>query len=152
MQSNLPFLFSDTNKQFWPRNGRRRENPALSNSKVDPQRSTKQIPPKIRTNVDKRPKPRCFAVAGSENKSNLSSDIAASSRLAEEDELDDDGQVELNSIYLQGSKKQNLNHLLNFHYGPREDDNSIGHIFNRNGNKQNLKKHRYNKEQFLQAK
>lgn len=60
--------------------------------------------------------------------------------------------AELNSVYLPGSKKHNLNHLLNFNYAPRSanggpDDNQHHHR-GAIGRKQYV---RYNKEQFLQA-
>nr|CAD7262613.1 unnamed protein product [Timema shepardi] len=61
--------------------------------------------------------------------------------------------VEYGSVIAPGSKKQNLNHLLNFHYAPREGSGSMW----RSGGRQGLNrwmathKHKYNKEQFLQA-
>lgn len=56
-------------------------------------------------------------------------------------------------MYLSGSKKHNLNHLLNFNYAPHASNNSASdgnHQFQRGiyGRKQHA---RYNKEQFLQA-
>lgn len=64
-------------------------------------------------------------------------------------------EFELNSVYLPGSKKQNLNHLLNFNYTPRERNDSM--TFMRSGNISKgghayVKRIKYNKEQFLQAK
>jgi hypothetical protein len=61
----------------------------------------------------------------------------------------DDEEAELYSVFAPGSKKQNLNHLLNFHYAPRE----------RYGPPENFGKSsrmptnraRYDKRQFLQA-
>lgn len=57
-------------------------------------------------------------------------------------------------MYLHGSKKQNLNHLLNFNYAPRWQSERggggmlrIGH----NGSGSARKVNKYNKEQFLQA-
>lgn len=55
---------------------------------------------------------------------------------------------ELNSVYAQGSKKQNLNHLLNFHCVPRELERGHHH---QQHHGLILRKQRYNKEQFLQA-
>lgn len=62
----------------------------------------------------------------------------------------------------QGSKKQNLNHLLNFHYEPRDmqsgsDTWRMGNAskgYNRNSNRwlPPVQRHKYNKEQFLQAR
>lgn len=50
-------------------------------------------------------------------------------------------------------KKQNLNHLLNFNYAPRDRNDAA--TFMRSGNLgkcQYVKRVKYNKEQFLQAK
>lgn len=69
----------------------------------------------------------------------------------------DDGiefEAEINSIYLPGSKKQNLNHLLNFNYAPRERHDS-GTLMRTGNNAKGhgyVKRIKYNKEQFLQAK
>lgn len=62
-------------------------------------------------------------------------------------------EFELNSVYLPGSKKQNLNHLLNFNYAPRDRIDAA--TFMRTGNigkGGHLKRIKYNKEQFVQAK
>lgn len=64
-------------------------------------------------------------------------------------------EFELNSVYFSGSKKQNLNHLLNFNYAPRDRNDSM--TFMRSGNISKgghayVKRIKYNKEQFLQAK
>lgn len=65
----------------------------------------------------------------------------------DDDFVDEQFVAEQNSVYLQGSKKQNLNHLLNFNFGSRERTISGG------SNKQAYAKRiTYNKEQFLQAK
>lgn len=69
----------------------------------------------------------------------------------------DDGsdfEVEWNSIYLPGSKKQNLNHLLNFNYAPRERHDATTLMRSGNNAKGHgyVKRIKYNKEQFLQAK
>lgn len=127
------------------RSARKRENPNQSFGNYETQRSSK--PAKFRPFVDKRPRAR--GAAGSQPL-DVSS---ASSGLAECDEALDGLSVELNSIYNnQGSNKQNLNHLLNFHYAPREHDGSVNaSFFGRNGNRNHLKKQKYNKEQFLQA-
>lgn len=66
-----------------------------------------------------------------------------------------DFEIELNSVYLPGSKKQNLNHLLNFNYAPRERNDAMS--FMRSGNISKgghayVKRIKYNKEQYLQAK
>lgn len=65
-----------------------------------------------------------------------------------------DFEIELNSVYLPGSKKQNLNHLLNFNYAPRERHDSTTFMRSGNINKGGhayVKRIKYNKEQFLQA-
>ncbi|ETN65851.1 RING finger protein 10 [Anopheles darlingi] len=62
------------------------------------------------------------------------------------------GGGELHSVFSPGSKKQSLNHLLNFHYAPRDRDQPAR--FSRSGNvrrTQYASQHSYNKEQFLQA-
>ncbi|XP_058125982.1 E3 ubiquitin-protein ligase RNF10 [Anopheles ziemanni] len=60
---------------------------------------------------------------------------------------------ELHSVFSPGSKKQSLNHLLNFHYAPRDRDQPAR--FSRTGNNGYMRKHltstSYNKDQFLQA-
>ncbi|XP_050078980.1 RING finger protein 10 [Anopheles maculipalpis] len=59
---------------------------------------------------------------------------------------------ELHSVFTPGSKKQSLNHLLNYHYAPRDRDQPVR--FTRTGNIRKLTNQsngRYNKEQFLQA-
>uniref|UniRef100_A0A182PCY6 E3 ubiquitin-protein ligase RNF10 n=1 Tax=Anopheles epiroticus TaxID=199890 RepID=A0A182PCY6_9DIPT len=59
---------------------------------------------------------------------------------------------ELHSVFTPGSKKQSLNHLLNYHYAPRERDQPVR--FSRTGNIRKLTNQShgsYNKEQFLQA-
>lgn len=67
--------------------------------------------------------------------------------------VNNDFEIELNSVYLPGSKKQNLNHLLNFNYAPRDHTDSS--TYQRSGNNTKfayVKRIKYNKEQFLQAK
>lgn len=62
---------------------------------------------------------------------------------------------ELNSVFNHGSKKQNLNHLLNFHYyNAKESDMARAGAFSKHGYHQNRgysKKYNFNKEQYLQA-
>lgn len=67
---------------------------------------------------------------------------------------DDSGEfeIEMNSVYLPGSKKQNLNHLLNFNYAPRDRHDANGLLRSGNCGKGYVKPVKYNKEQFLQAK
>lgn len=60
------------------------------------------------------------------------------------------------SVTVQGSKKQNLNHLLNFHYQPRDvqrNSNTWGHRKSTSNHwLLSIQRHKYNKEQFLQAR
>lgn len=99
--------------------------------------------------MDKRPKPRTNDSASTTSTGLSSNDIAADS------EGSFDYEIEMNSVYTPGSKKQNLNHLLNFNYVPREDSHSVFGRYGKSGGnfkKGNIKKTKYNKEQYLQAK
>lgn len=62
---------------------------------------------------------------------------------------------ELNSVFNHGSKKQSLNHLLNFHYyNAKESEVVRAGTFSKHGYHQHKsfsKKYNYNKEQYLQA-
>ncbi|KAJ8955508.1 hypothetical protein NQ317_006104 [Molorchus minor] len=105
--------------------------PQNPNLRVNPNRSSKTI--------DKRPKHR-----GGYFGNPVARDEAP--QLEEH-------QVELGSVYKSGTKKQNLNHLLNFSFA---DTPSSGFHLERSksggGNRMlATKKHRYNKEHFLQA-
>lgn len=173
-------LFKDiqTTKN-WPRNSRRRENPSTS-SRNNNGNNTKQQQQsaKVRPNVDKRPRAR--GNNGYSNNHNAGGSyrginedyFATSTGLGFGDTTFYDSSMgaavgrfehtdyELNSVYAPGSKKQNLNHLLNFYYTPREVDYYDGVGGNSGGGGSNgyiqrhghVKKHKYNKEQFLQAK
>lgn len=66
--------------------------------------------------------------------------------------VDDQLEPELGSVFLPGSKKQSLNHLLNFSYAPRENSYQPDRPKNVKGKSIGTKKHKYNKEHFLQAK
>lgn len=70
------------------------------------------------------------------------------------DSIDNDFEIEMNSVYLPGSKKQNLNHLLNFNYAPRDRNDPMKYQrTGNNGKGLRYAKHaKYNKEQYLQAK
>lgn len=62
--------------------------------------------------------------------------------------------IELNSVFNHGSKKQNLNHLLNFHYYNAKESDIANGAFSKHGYHQQRgysKKHSFNKEQYLQA-
>lgn len=62
---------------------------------------------------------------------------------------------ELNSVFNHGSKKQNLNHLLNFHYySAKESEDVRAGAFTKHGyhhHRTSSKKYNFNKEQYLQA-
>ncbi|CAH1154025.1 unnamed protein product [Phaedon cochleariae] len=120
----------------WPRGSRRRESTVSSlSSKNEPSR--KPQPQRVKT-LDKRPKPRGSYYAGP---------VARNETPWLEDQ-----QAELGSVFLPGSKKQSLNHLLNFSYTPR-DGYPSGRT-SRDGKSGRMlctRKHKYNKEHFLQA-
>lgn len=75
---------------------------------------------------------------------------------AETARLEEEYEAELGSVFLPGSKKQNLNHLLNFIYAtPARDGRHQSERGFNNKNSSRLiltRKHKYNKEHFLQAK
>ncbi|KAH8303797.1 hypothetical protein KR018_006004 [Drosophila ironensis] len=112
------------------------------------QQQQQQQPPKLRPNVDKRPRGRAYDLPASRREdgptgsARLASQAGGYSRSSDFDH-------ELNSVYSQGSKKQNLNHLLNFHCVPRELERNHHHQQHHGG--LGVRKPRYNKEQFLQA-
>lgn len=60
-----------------------------------------------------------------------------------------DDPIEPNSVFNHGSKKQNLNHLLNFHYVQTEVPRASA--FTKHGYHHRACSKKYNKEQFLQA-
>lgn len=132
------------NGKLFPKTSRRRESNGTPNSaKYEPNR--KPVPQKSKT-IDKRPRPRGqYSACGKED-----------SKVVEDQE------AEIGSVFIPGSKKQNLNHLLNFHYAPRDNAlqwRSVGgqrwsHASgNRNSGILAMSNHRhkYNKEQYLQA-
>ncbi|XP_012256522.2 RING finger protein 10 [Athalia rosae] len=131
------------NGKVFPKNSRRREpTSAVSSTKNEQLRKTTAQRGK---NVDKRPKPKGQYHGGPKEDTKV-----------EEGELAEHG-----SVMIQGSKKQNLNHLLNFHYEPRDIHGTSGawspgrstSKYNRNSNRwlPPVQRHKYNKEQFLQA-
>lgn len=131
------FCLSDAvaTRQF-TRGGRRREATGTSLS-TKPEPSRKPQPQRIKA-IDKRPKPR--GAVGRNEASSLEPEL----------------EPELGSVFNIGSKKQSLNHLLNFsfasrdyqHQGERGRDGGKG----TKGKLLSTKKHKYNKEHFLQAK
>jgi len=124
----------DANKQQFPKSSRRREPPNSNGSRSEQIR--KPAPQKTKT-LDKRPRPRGqYYGSGKE-----------SAQVGE-------CEAELGSLYSAGSKKQNLNHLLNFHYAPRgESARPVPRPSHQYGVKwlMSTQKHKYNKEHFLQA-
>ncbi|XP_067625285.1 E3 ubiquitin-protein ligase RNF10-like, partial [Eurosta solidaginis] len=176
-----------------PRNSRRREQ--QSTTRIEPQHNSKQYPSvKARPNVDKRPRQRGGGDGGSGGNnfdSSYAADIDEDGIACEFDDVSSFGvglgtvgepavtgaltkkrlhykhiEYEQYSVYAPGSKKQNLNHLLNFHYAPRDTDNAFRfNVFGRKGgsgatggatqrygaNGGASTRQRYNKEQFLQA-
>ncbi|XP_019763008.2 RING finger protein 10 [Dendroctonus ponderosae] len=90
---------------------------------------------------DKRPKPRGYYYTGAVSRN-------------EEACLVDFLEPELGSVFSPGSKKQSLNHLLNFSFAPRENSSGFPHDHSfdkQNGKGLGTKKHRYNKNHYLQA-
>ncbi|KAH8349975.1 hypothetical protein KR084_010705 [Drosophila pseudotakahashii] len=149
-------VHANGNKQ---RSNRRREqlptprNDQQQRSARQQQQQQAQQPAKLRPNVDKRPRARGGGGSYDFPASRGEDGAPGGSRLAYAGAgypRSGDFDHELNSVYAQGSKKQNLNHLLNFHCVPRElerghhqQQQHHGHLGSR--------KQRYNKEQFLQA-
>ncbi|XP_074029402.1 E3 ubiquitin-protein ligase RNF10 isoform X2 [Leptinotarsa decemlineata] len=126
------------NSKLWPRGSRRREVAGSSlSTKNEP--SHKPQPQRVKT-FDKRPKPRGSYYTGAMARN-------------EETEVEEHS-AELGSVFLPGSKKQSLNHLLNFSYTPR-DSYQTQRVFKDGCKGSNsmltTKKHKYNKEHFLQA-
>lgn len=128
-------IFSDgANSRQWPRSCRRRE-PVGTSLSTKSDLSRKPQPQRVKT-LDKRPKPRSSYPVVDRN---------------ETTRLDEQLEPELGSVFLPGSKKQSLNHLLNFSYSPRENSYKDTHK-SAKGKLITTKKHKYNKEHFLQAK
>jgi hypothetical protein len=128
------------NGKVFPKTSKRRE-PAGANGFTKGEQSRKSSVQKTRS-FDKRPKPKGQYHGDTKEDSKVVYDEAA----------------ELGSVLVPGSKKQNLNHLLNFHYEPREvlGVSSVGRNYNRSSNNYNrwlpqVQRHKYNKELFLQA-
>ncbi|XP_021185047.3 E3 ubiquitin-protein ligase RNF10 [Helicoverpa armigera] len=94
---------TDLTQRPWPRNNKKREGPG-SAPKNEPSR--KNVPAQRgRGQVDRRPRargPAGYPMGGTSN-----------TRVEEDDE------PEIGSVFVPGSKKQNLNHLLNFMYPSR---------------------------------
>ncbi|XP_015116656.1 RING finger protein 10 [Diachasma alloeum] len=127
------------NGKAFPKAPRRREPPG-ANSYSKNEQSRKSNHQKTR-NFDKRPKPKGQYYGGAK----------------EDTKVVDEEVAEYGSVMAPGSKKQNLNHLLNFHYEPRDRIHGGWNNYGRsNYNNSNrwlppVQRHKYNKELFLQA-
>ncbi|KAK3909451.1 RING finger protein 10 [Frankliniella fusca] len=122
----------------FPRSSRRRETTGASAPKYDPVRKPSAQKGKA---FDKRPRPRGPYLEGRKEGPQIAVE-----------------EMEYGSVIAPGSKKQNLNHLLNFHYAPREGTSHQQWRHNTSsGHGSGLARyfrgspHKYNKEQFLQA-
>ncbi|XP_043522642.1 RING finger protein 10 isoform X1 [Frieseomelitta varia] len=136
-------IITDVTNKAFPKNSRKRESAGTSSFSKSEQ-SRKYNVQKTK-NFDKRPKPKGqYYGSSKENTKVVQAELA-----------------EPGSVMVHGSKKQSLNHLLNFRYEPREMQNgtsawSYGKSmkgFFRNSNRwlPPVQRHKYNKEQFLQA-
>ncbi len=129
----------------WPRNSRRRDPKSTAQASSDSPRNNNHKPQPKNT-FDKRASNNVRG-NGYQRSVGPSTALTSSARLDDTDPIE----AELNSVYLPGSKKQNLNHLLNFNYTPR-DTAASNSVFQRNGyHRQQGRRIKYNKEQFLQA-
>ncbi|CAD6240782.1 GSCOCG00008912001-RA-CDS [Cotesia congregata] len=125
------------NGKVFPKTSKKRESTGANNysKNEQPRKSSVQ---KARA-FDKRPKPKGQYYGSAKENSKVGNDEMA----------------EMGSVMTPGSKKQNLNHLLNFHYEPRENRCNYGRS-SKNYNNSNrwlppVQRHKYNKELFLQA-
>ncbi|KAF7988768.1 hypothetical protein HCN44_007078 [Aphidius gifuensis] len=120
----------------FPKGSKRREPPP--SAKIETSRKSNMQ--KTR-NSDKRPKPKGQYYACPKENTKIIHDETA----------------EFGSVMVPGSKKQNLNHLLNFHYEPREiqGGSSGRRNYDRSSNYNrwvpSVQRQKYNKELFLQA-
>lgn len=130
-------MFADgTASKVWPRSTKKRE----PNANQAPIRDVARKQPAQRgKSFEKRPRPR-GAYQGT------SAGGKTDSRL-------EDNEAEVGSIFVPGSKKHNLNHLLNFHYESRDSSHQPS---GRGGRKPHglvyTNAHKHNKELFLQSK
>jgi hypothetical protein len=129
----LLFFSLDVSSKQFPRQ-RRRESFQQDNGK---QQSSKN---RNHCYYDKRPQARRNGAGYLEQQG-----ACEASGLTEADEL--------NSVFNHGSKKQNLNHLLNFHYySAKESEDVRAGTFAKHGyHRSYSKKFNFNKEQYLQA-
>ncbi|XP_003705539.1 E3 ubiquitin-protein ligase RNF10 [Megachile rotundata] len=132
-----------TNNKLFPRTSRRRE--PTGGSSYSKFEQPKKCNVQKGKSFDKRPKPKGQYHGGSKEDTKVVETYLA----------------EPGSVVVQGSKKQNLNYLLNFHYETREMQSGSGGWshgksvkgYSRNSNRwlPPVQRHKYNKEQFLQA-
>lgn len=132
---DIRLLLDGVSTRQWPRGCRRRE-PVGGSLSTKSEISRKPQPQRVKT-LDKRPKPRSTYPVVDRNETTW---------------IEEQLEPELGSVFLPGSKKQSLNHLLNFSYTPRENSYHIERRKNVKGKLITTKKHKYNKEHFLQAK
>lgn len=109
------------------RGPRKREGALPGSSKNDQHRQRNKT-------YDKRPRPR-----GQYNTDR------------KEDPQVEETRAEYDSVLSLGRKKVNLNHLLNFHYAPKDAGTNGCHVGTKNWHHAS-QRHKFNKEQFLQAK
>ncbi|XP_046622265.1 RING finger protein 10 isoform X1 [Neodiprion virginianus] len=131
------------NTKLFPRSSRKREPIGITNLPKNEQ-SRKSYVPKGKSH-DKRPKPK-GQYHGSPK---------------EDTKVEEKDVAEYGSVMVQGSRKQNLNHLLNFHYEPRDirgvsNTRNLGRFINKYNQNSNrwlppVQRRKYNTEQFLQA-
>ncbi|XP_043281538.1 RING finger protein 10 [Venturia canescens] len=128
--------------RIFPKTCRRRESSGTTGGYNKNEQQSKKANAQKTRSFDKRPKPKGLYHGGAKEDTKV-----------EEEEV-----AELGSVMVPGSKKQNLNHLLNFHYAPRDvTTNSGGWTYTRGDPTENkrrlplIHRHKYNKEQFLQA-
>lgn len=123
-----------SSKQF-PRSNRKREPTNGFPPKLEPRKPSSQ-----KGKVwDKRPRPRGFYYGN--KKENIQMN-------------DEEFESEFGTLLFGGGKKQNLNHLLNFHNEPRGASAPVPRSTTYNLSTRSLMSthaHKYNKEQFLQA-
>ncbi|XP_017127279.1 RING finger protein 10 [Drosophila elegans] len=137
-----------------PRNDQQQQQRSVRQQQQQPQQQAQQ-PAKLRPNVDKRPRARGGGGGTYDFPASRGEDwTPGGARLDHYGAgypRSGDFEHELNSVYAQGSKKQNLNHLLNFHCVPRELQRGGHHQHHQQHHGLGIRKQRYNKEQFLQA-
>ncbi|XP_039746928.1 RING finger protein 10 [Pararge aegeria] len=124
---------TETTHKPWPRNNKKREGSA-NLPKYDPSR--KNVPSQRgRGQMDKRPRTRGapnFSVGGAQNTG-----------------IEEDEEPEIGSVFMPGSKKQNLNHLLNFMYPSRGGTDRSGPVPRRQG--QQRVSYRHEQDLYLRA-